>query len=242
MRLAWQKKFINMDDISLTTVTIRTPKPNTLETSTSPEPRSVTVLKVGSTSKTAQLSVHIAPSSLHTTVLTVTLRLVERLVQPLRPPLHQPTEKYRAQAAEKDQTSSESVVRLMLGREEVWREPVRALAHAVRDGDESCLLAAWRGDQSRLPRELQVETVVGAADQQARSEVPGGDARGRDHDRDADGRCYDRDDDVVARLSELAGTPSESAGAGVGNGVWRSLDEICVELGEAKGLDDLRQC
>ena len=130
----------------------------------------------------------------------------------------------------------------MLGREEVRREPVRALTHAVGDGDESCFLAAWRGDQSRLPRELQVETVVGAADQQARSEVSSGDVRGRDHDRDAGGRCYDRDDDVVARLPELAGAPGESAGTGIRNGVWRSLDEICVELGEAEGLDDLRHC
>ena len=47
---------------------------------------------------------------------------------------------------------------------------------------------------------------------------------------------------MVARLSELAGTPSERAGAGVGNGVWWSLHEICVELGESKRLDDLCQC
>ena len=150
-RLAFQKKFMIMDDISLTTVTIRTPKPNPLETSTSPKPRSVTDLKVIPTFKTTHCLVHVAPASLNATVLTVTLRLVERLVQPLRPPLHRPAEKHRAQAAEKNQTSSESVVWLMLGREEVRREPVRALAHAVRDGDESCFFAARRRNQCCLP-------------------------------------------------------------------------------------------
>ena len=98
-------------------------------------------------------------------MLTVALRLIKRLVQPLRPPLHQPTEKHRAQATEENQTSSESVERLMLGGEEVRREPVRALTHTVCDGDQSCFLAARRRNKRRLPRELQVETVVRAADQ-----------------------------------------------------------------------------
>ena len=80
-----------MDDTSLTTVRTRTPKPTTLETSTRPELRAVTIPRVLSTSETAHGSVDVPPSSLHTTVLTVTLRLVKRLVQPLRPPLHQPT-------------------------------------------------------------------------------------------------------------------------------------------------------
>jgi hypothetical protein len=168
--------------------------------------------------------VHITPSPLVATVLTVSLRLIELLVKPLSPPLDNKAKHNRAKAAEKNESASESVVRLVLGREEIGREPMRALADAVCDGDQSCFLAAGSWHQSRLPRELQVETVVGAADQEASAEVAGADVRGGDHDCDSGGGGDDRDDDVVARFSEFARAPGESAGAGVGDGVGWCLN------------------
>lgn len=131
-------------------------------------------------------------------MLAVSFRLIKLLVQPLGPPLNTPTEKCRAKAAEQDETASESVERLMLGREEVGREPVGALAHTIRNRDEGCLLTTWSRNQRRLPRELQVQTVVGTADQQACTEVASADVRSRDQDGRADCGSEDRDNDVVA--------------------------------------------
>lgn len=116
---------------------------------------------------------------------------------------------------------------------------MRALADAVGDGDQSRLLATRGRDQRGLPRELQVEAVVGAADEEDGAEVARADVRGGDHDGRAGGGDHDRDHDVVARFAELAGAPGERAGTCVGDGVGRRLDEVGVELGEAEGLDDL---
>ena len=126
--------------------------------------------------------VHVAPASLDAAVLTVALCFVELLVEPLGPPLNGKAEDDGAQAAEENETTPESVEGLVLGGEEVWREPVRALANTVGDRDQSCLLAARCRNQGRLPRELQVETVVGAADQETGAEVASADVRGGDHD------------------------------------------------------------
>lgn len=105
---------------------------------------------------------------------------------------------------------------------------MRALTHTVCDGDQSCFLAARRRNKRRLPRELQVETVVCAGDQQACAEVASADVGRRDHDGDADGGGDDGEDDVVAGFAESAGAPGESAGAGVGEGVGGCLDEVGV--------------
>jgi len=120
-------------------------------------------------------------------VLTVTLRLIKLLVKSLGPPLNSEAKQDRAKAAKQNESTSKSVKRLLAGREEVRREPVRALADAVCNGDQSCFLAARRWDQSGLPGELQVETVVRARDQQACAEVASADVGGGDHDGDSDG-------------------------------------------------------
>ena len=132
------------------------------------------------------LLVHITPSSLVATVLTVALRLVKLLVKSLSPPLNSEAKQDRAKAAEQNESTSESVERLLAGREEVRGEPVRGLADTIRNGDQSCFLAARCRDQGRLPGELQVETVVGARNQQACAEVASADVGSGDHDRDAD--------------------------------------------------------
>lgn len=136
--------------------------------------------------KRAQLSspsislnlIDIAPAPLNATVLTVTLRLIKLLVKPLRPPLDTKAEENSAKAAEENKSTTKSVVRFLAGGEEVRREPVRALADAIGNGNQSCFLAARSRHQSRLPRQLQVETVVGAADQQAGTEVASADVGG----------------------------------------------------------------
>lgn len=84
-------------------------------------------------------------------MFTVALSFVELLVEPLCPPLDGEAEDDSAQAAEENETTSESVERLILGGEEVWREPVGALADTVGNGDQSCFLAARCGNQGRLP-------------------------------------------------------------------------------------------
>lgn len=112
----------------------------------------------------------------------------------------------------------------MLRREEIRRKPMRALTHTIRNRNQRSLLAPRRGNQRRLPRKLQVEAVVGAADQQAGAEVARADVGGGDHDGDAGGGRDDGHDDVVAGFAEFAGRPGEGAGAGVGDGVGGCLD------------------
>lgn len=142
--------------------------------------------------------VHEAPSSLVATVLAIALCLIELLVESLCPPLDTEAEKDSAQASEQDESTSESVEGLLAGREEVGREPVRALADTVCNGDQSCFLAARRGDQGCLPGKLQVETVVSTCDKKACSEVASTDVGCRDQDGGADCGRNDRDYDVVA--------------------------------------------
>lgn len=79
-------------------------------------------------------------------MLTVPLRLVKLLVESLRPPLYSEAKQNRAKAAEQNESTSKSVKRLLASREEVRREPVRALADTVGDSDQSCFLAARRRD------------------------------------------------------------------------------------------------
>lgn len=91
------------------------------------------------------------PASLHPTVLAVSFRLVQALVEPLRPPLDGPTKEDGAQTAEENQTASQTVVWLLAGREEVRREPMRALADAICNRDQRRLLTARGWDQRCLP-------------------------------------------------------------------------------------------
>lgn len=131
-------------------------------------------------------------------MFTVPLRLIKLLVKSLGPPLNSEAKQNRAKAAEQNKTTSESVKRLLASREEVRREPVRALADTVGNSDQSCFLAARCRDQGRLPGELQVEAVVGASDEQACAEVASADVGGGDHDGDSDGGGDDWEDNVVA--------------------------------------------
>ena len=161
-------------------------------------------------------------------MLAISLRLIKLLVKPLRPPLHTKAKQNGAKTSKKNKSTSKSVERLLASREEIRREPVRALTNTVRNRNQSRFLAARGRDQSRLPGELQVQTVVGSGDQQACAEVAGADVGRGDHDGDSDGGGDDGEHDVVAGFAEAAGAPGESAGAGVGEGVGGCLDEVGV--------------
>lgn len=56
------------------------------------------------------------------------------------------------------------------------------LADTVGDGDKSGLLGARSGDDSGFPGELQVETVVGTADEEDDTDVSSCDVDGADED------------------------------------------------------------
>jgi hypothetical protein len=53
-------------------------------------------------------------------MLTVSLRFIKLPVKSLSPPLDNEAKHDSAKAAEKNKSTSKSVVRLVLGREEVW--------------------------------------------------------------------------------------------------------------------------
>ena len=152
---------------------------------------------IESITRTLQHLVHISPATLDTAVLTVALCLVELLVQSLGPPLDGPCEKSSAQAAEQNQTTTQSVERLLASRKEVRRVPVGALTDTVGNSNQRRFLAARGRHKSGFPGQLQVETVVGARNKQNGTKVAGSDIFGGNHDRDSYCGEGDRDDDVV---------------------------------------------
>jgi hypothetical protein len=147
--------------------------------------------------RTVQHLVHISPAALDTAVLTVALCLIELLVQSLSPPLDGPCEESSAQAAEQNQTTTQSVERLLASGEEVRRVPMRALTDTVGNGNKRCFLAAGSRYKSGLPGQLQVETVVCSGNKQNGTKVAGADIFGRNHDRNSYCGEGDRDDYVV---------------------------------------------
>lgn len=172
-------------------------------------------------------------------MLGVALRLVQLPVHPDRPPLGQARRHDDQQAPDENEAAAEAVEGLVRAGPEVRAEPVADLADAVGDGDQRGLLAAGRGDDGRLPRELQVEAVVGARDEQEEAEVARADVHGRDEQRAADGAADDGQHDVPEGLLVAARGPGAGAGEGVGECVGRRLDEVGRELAEVEGVDDL---
>lgn len=168
------------------------------------------------------------PPSLIPTVLTVPLRLIKLPIKPLCPPLHSKAQQNRTKTSKKNKPTPKPIKRLLARREEIRREPVRALTNTIRNRNQRRFLAARRRHQRRLPGQLQVEAVVGAGDEKAGAEVARADVGRGDHDGDSDGGGDDREHDVVAGFAEAAGGPGEGAGAGVGEGVGGCLDEVGV--------------
>lgn len=100
------------------------------------------------------------------------------------------------------------------------------LTDTVGNGNKRGFLRTRRGDNSGLPGELKVETAVGSRDEEDETDVAGGDVEGADKHGAAGGGEDDGDDDVPEGFLEVAAGPGDGAGGGVGDGVWRCLDEV----------------
>ena len=98
-----------------------------------------------------------------------------------------------------------------------------ALADAVGDGNQGSLLRTRCRHERRLPRQLQVEARVGAADQEHESKVARAHVERRDQERGTGGTGYDGSHNVPAGLLELARGPGKQTSSAVRNGIWRGL-------------------
>lgn len=135
-------------------------------------------------------------------MLRPALSLIQLLVKALRPPLDQVGRNKASQAAEKDQTTTEAVVGLLGGREEVGAEPMADLTDTVGNSNQRGLLTARSRNKGGFPRQLQIETGVGSADQENEAEVAGANVEGGDEERAADCAEEDGADDVPVRFLE----------------------------------------
>lgn len=113
----------------------------------------------------------VTPATLDTRVLSPALLLIELLVKLDSSPSYKESRKNSQSTSKKEETTSHSVERLLATGIEVGAEPVADLADTVGNGDKSGLLCTRGGYNCGLPRELQVETVVGTADKKDNTDV-----------------------------------------------------------------------
>ena len=113
------------------------------------------------------------------------------------------------------------------------------LTDTVCNRNKSRLLTPGGRHERRFPAQLEVEAGVGTADEQdeakvARTYVQGADERGT-----ADCTHDNGEDDVVVGFLEAAGCVRHTAREGIGDGIWRGLNEVGSELVEVECLHDL---
>ena len=90
-----------------------------------------------------RISIHISPTTLHATILTVALCFVKLCIQTLCPPFDCPADSSGTSTSKQNQPTAQSIERLLSSGEEVRREPVRALADTIRDCNAGEMLAYW---------------------------------------------------------------------------------------------------
>lgn len=113
------------------------------------------------------------------------------------------------------------------------------LTDAVGNSDKSSLLATWGGHESSFPTELEIETGVGAADEENETKIAGTNVEGSDEHAAA---CCAEDygnHNVVVGFLEATGSIGETASDCVCDGVGWSLDEVGGQSVEFEGLHNL---
>lgn len=165
--------------------------------------------------------------------------LVERLVLPDAPPSRNQTGNNGYTTSSNDDTTTSLIPGLLAGEEEVRREPMTHTANTIGDGNECSPLGARSGNDSRLPRNLDVETDKRSRAEKDQGKVSGASIESGDHNDCAHKTDCNAADDMPAVLQMTTTRPGNGESDEVGDNVGWCLDKIRHHLGESKRSHDL---